>query len=155
MKDDKATSKKEAKLKKDAAKKLEEQKKYRKHVEEALKECSFTIVDEKHYSLLFNKEKFVFHLPSFLEQTQIEAIISQITYNPNGTFSGEWDIESSMDLSLKSRTKLFTHMSVLCNTKDYSLDDLNKSEVFNFGYAILLSEQEFIDRKKKVSTEEP
>lgn len=154
MPDDKSTSKKEVELTKDAAKKIEDQKKYRKHVEETLKECSFTVIDEKQYSLLFNKEKFVFHLPTFLEKTQIQAIIAKITYNPVGTISGELDIESSGDLSLRCRTKLFTCMCVLSDQKDYDLDDLNESEVFNFGYSVLLSEQEFINRKKKVSTEE-
>lgn len=154
MPDDKSTSKKEVELTKDAAKKIEDQKKYRKHVEETLKECSFTIVDDKKYSLIFNKETFVFHLPTFLEKTQIQAIIAQIAYNPAGTISGEIDIESSGDLSLRSRTKLFTCMCVLSNKKDYNLDVLSENEVFNFGYSVLLSEQEFINRKKKVSTEE-
>jgi len=154
MKEDKSASKKEAE--KITAKKLEkQQKEYRKHVEEQLKECSFTIIDDKNYSLVFNKEKFIFHLPSFLEKTQIKAIVSQIAYSPSGTLSGELDIESSGDLSLRCRTKLFTHISVLADKNDLNLDSLSETEVFNFGYSILLSEQEFLDRKKKVSTEEP
>lgn len=149
MKDDKSASKKEAES---AKKNLQ---KYHKHVEEQLKKCSFTEVDDKHYSLVFNKETFTFHLPTFLEKTQIKAILAQITYNPAGTFSGELDIETSGDTVLRSSTKLLTHISILCDKKDFDLDKLNDSEQFDFGYSILLSEQEFLERKKKVSTDEP
>lgn len=151
MKDDKSASKKEV----ESTKKLEKQKKeYRKHVENTLKVCSFTEVDDKHYSLIFNNKKFTFHLPSFLEKTKIKAILSQIAYTPAGTLSGELDIESSGDLSLRCSTMLFTRISVLSDKKDYDLDSLNESDQFNFGYFILLSEQELLELKKKVSIEE-
>ncbi len=138
-----------------AEEKKEAEKKYQEHVQKILKERNFKVVDDLRYSLEFKDLLFTFHIPSLLEKTKIKSIMSQIAFIPGsrGVFSSTIEIEGSGDVDLISSTKLLTHMSVLLDKipDGFDLEALAEEDQFNLGYAIMLAEREFIERKKKAS----
>jgi len=146
--------KKEAEQKEEA--RIKAEKEHREFIEANLKECNYKESDGK-YSFEFKTHLFSFHLPSLLEKTKIKSILSQVAYVPDGgMFSATQEIKRSGDLDLICSTQLLTHMSVLLESesKGFDLTALTDAEEFDLGYLILISEREFIERKKKASTDE-
>lgn len=137
------------------AARVKAKKEHRKHIEARLKECNYKESDGN-YSFEFKTHLFSFRLPNLLEKAKIKSILSQVAYDPGGgIFSATQEIQGSGDLDLICSTQLLTHMSVLLEpeSKDFDLTALTDIEEFDLGYLILISEREFIDRKKKVSIE--
>ncbi len=133
--------------------KKEAEKKYQEHVEKILKERNFKVVDDNRYSFEFNNLSFTFHTPSFLEKTKIKAILAQVACVPgSGVFSSTFEIEGSGDVDLIASTKLLTHISVLLDKipDGFEIESLKDTDQFNLGYTIMITEREFLDRKKKV-----
>lgn len=136
-------------------------KEYGEHIKSKLEECDFKMVDGldgRRYSFVFKDKIFIFRLPSFMESTQMKSILAQITFVPGAgvTYSSTAEIEGSGDLDLICSSKLMTHITVLVDKKpdDFDLEKLDEQEQFELGYLIFITEREFLDRKKKASTEE-
>ena len=139
----------------------EARKQYEEHIKTKLDECQFDMIDGldgRRYSFIFSDKLFIFRLPSFMESTQIKSILSQITFVPGsgGKFSSTAEIEGSGDLDLICSSKLMTHITVLVDKKpdDFDLEKLDEQDQFELGYLIFIAEREFLDRKKKLSSDD-
>ena len=138
----------------------EARKQYEEHIKTKLDECQFDMVDGLsglRYSFIFKKELFIFRLPTFLERTTIKSLISKITFVPGSgvTYSSTAEIEGSGDLDLICSTRLLTHTAVLVDKKpdDFDIEKLEEDDEFKLGYLIFITEKEFLDRKKKASSD--
>jgi len=122
------------KTKKIELEKAETEKKHREHTQEKLKECDFKEIDDRRYSFVFNKMLFTFHIPTLMEKSN--------------------EIEGSGDIDLICSAKLITHTAILLEQipKDFDVEELSEGDQFKLGYHILISEREFFERKKKVSS---
>ena len=143
------------KTKKLELEKAEIEKIHREHIQEKLKECDFKEIDGRRYSFVFSKMLFIFHIPTLMEKTQIKSIHSQIAFIPGaGIFSSSNEIEGSGDIDLICSSKLITHTTVLLEKipKDFDVEELDEGDQFKLGYHILITEREFMERKKKASS---
>ncbi len=146
--------KKQEDARKAELKRLEAERKHKEYIEKKLKECDFKEVDDRKYSFMFDGEYFQFRIPTLLENTKIKFILSQVTSIPgHDLISSTYEIEGSGDFDLLCTTKLLTHTKVLMEKapKDFDVEKLDEPESFELGHLILISEREFIERKKKVS----
>jgi len=103
---------------------------------------------------MFGGGYFEFRIPTLLEKTKIKLILSQVTSVPGtGLMSSTYEIEGSGDFDLLCSTKLLTHTQVLLEKapKDFDVEKLDEPESFELGHLILITEREFIERKKKAS----
>ena len=142
------------KTKKIELEKAEVEKKQQEHLQEKIKECDFKEIDDRRYSFVFEKMLFTFHTPSLIEKTRIKSIHSQIAFVPGmGTFSSSDEIKGSGDLDLLCSTKLITHTAVLLDEipKGFDVEELGDDKEFKLGYLMLITEREFMERKKKAS----
>lgn len=143
---------------------IEAEKKYREHIEARLEECEYKEIDDRRYSFTFDGYYFVFRIPALMDKTKIKSILAQVAFSENGVYSATLEIERSGDLDLVCSTKLLTHMTVLLdrlnkvtdpeNPVDSSefIGNLTDPQEFDIGYNILVCEREFMDRKKKRSS---
>lgn len=145
------------KAKKAELDRLEAERKHKEYIEKKLKECDFKEVDDRRYSFMFNGGYFEFRFPMLLDKTKIKLILSQVTSIP-GTelISSTYEIEGSGDFDLLCTAKLLTHTKVLMEKapKDFDVEKLDEPESFELGHLILITEREFIERKKKASLDE-
>ncbi len=142
------------KARKAELKRIEAERKHKEYIEKKLKECDFKEVDERRYSFMFGGEYFQFRIPNLRENTKIKFILSQVTSIPgHDLFSSTYEIEGSGDFDLLCTTKLLTHTEVLMEKapKEFDVEKLDEPESFELGHLILMSEREFIERKKKAS----
>lgn len=149
--------KKQEEAKKAEIERLKAQQRYREFVEKRLKECDFKEVNDRKYSFMFDGGYFEFRIPTLLEKTKIKLILAQVTSVPGtGLMSSTYEIEGSGDFDLLSSTKLLTHTQVLLEKapKDFDAEKLDELELFQLGSLILITEREFIERKKKPSPDE-
>ena len=135
---------------------LELEKEYKKQLEKQLKECDFKVVDDRRYSFKYNKGLFIFRISNQMEKVRIMSILSEITSDVKKvTISSALEIGGSGDLSLIFTAKFTTHIRVLLDKapKDFDMETIDVNEISDIGHLILISEREFMERKKKVSTD--
>ena len=149
---------KDIELKEAEAKKKHEEaeKKQREFRANLLKESQFKYDDDS-YSFIFDGGLFSFKLPTFMEKTRIKAILSEITADRSGlSISSTLEIIGTGDMDLICAAKVLTHTKVLMvkSPKKFDIENLDNAQSNDFGYLILISENEYLDRKKKASTKE-
>ena len=135
--------------------KLKFEKEYKEQIEKQLKECEFKEVDDRRYSFKYNNDLFIFRTPTQMEKVRIMSILSEITSDVKKlTISSALEIGGSGDLSLIFTAKFTTHIRVLVDKapKDFDIETLDITEISDIGHLILISEREFLERKKKAST---
>ena len=138
------------------AERLKFEKEYKEQVEKQLKECDFKQVDDRRYSFKHNGGLFIFRIPTQMENVRIMAILSEITSDVKKvTISSALEIGGSGDLTLIFTAKFTTHIRVLLDKapKDFDIETIDVAEISDIGHLILISEREFLERKKKVSTD--
>ena len=145
-------------LKKEKAKKKHEEavKKQREYNQGLLKEAQFK-TDDDTYSFVFDGGLFSFKLPTFMEKTRIKAILSEVTADRNGlSVSSTFEIVGTGDMDLICNAKVLTHTKVLMVTspEKFNIEKLDDGKANDLGYLILISENEFIERKKKASSKD-
>lgn len=144
---------------------LEDEKKYREHMEKILADCKYEGIDDRRYSFEFQDHFFIFRIPAFIEEVKIKAIHAAIAYKENiGTFSSTMEIAMTGDVDFVSNVKLLTHLSeAVVLEKFYKKSDMDTSidhkkyvegldhaERQNLGHTIRICERDFLERKKKV-----
>ena len=128
------------------------EKEYKERTEKQLKDCDFKSVDDRRYSFKYNKGFFIFRTPTQMEKVRIMSILSEITSDVKKvTISSALEIGGSGDLSLIFTAKFTTHIRVLLDKapKDFDMETLDVNEISDIGHLILITEREFMERKKK------